>query len=263
MAGEERWKLDDEAARFYERTFVPALFAPWAPVLVDAAGVAPGQLVLDVACGTGVVARLAAERVRPNGFVVGLDANPSMLREARRVAPALEWQQGDAAALPCDDDDFDCVLCQAGLMFFSDRVAALREMRRVVAPGGTVAVLVWGRSDGYERVVAKLEQIAGPEAADLLRAPFCLSDPAELRAVFEAAGMASANLATRSGSARFGSVEEMVRADTEGWVLRGWVDPQALIRAVADDLAPFVDPSGRLAMPMEAHVVTWRRARAG
>ncbi|MGH7821530.1 MAG: class I SAM-dependent methyltransferase, partial [Candidatus Binatia bacterium] len=138
----ETFQISLETAEVYESRFVPALFAGWALELVDFAGVAPGQAVLDVACGTGIVARTAFERMKGRGRVVGLDLNEAMLTVAGRVRPEVEWRRGDAADLPFPDRSFDAVLCQMALMFFPDRGRALGEMRRVVDAGGTVAVAV-------------------------------------------------------------------------------------------------------------------------
>ena len=141
-AGTERFQLSAEAAERYEAQFVPAIFAEWAPRLIEIAGVEADQRVLDVACGTGIVARTAAEALAGSGQVVGLDLNPAMLAVARRVRPDLEWRQGDVASLPFSDGSFDRVLCQMALMFFPDRRQALREMARVTRPGSVVAVCV-------------------------------------------------------------------------------------------------------------------------
>ena len=136
-------------AEVYDECFVPALFRPWGPVLCDAAHLVPGQHVLDVACGTGALTAAAADRVASRdsasdaarGAVLGLDANPEMLAVARRKRPDVEWHEGRAESLPFADASFDAVLSQFGLMFFDDRVAALREMHRVLKPGGRVAIL--------------------------------------------------------------------------------------------------------------------------
>jgi ubiquinone/menaquinone biosynthesis C-methylase UbiE len=138
----ETFQLSLAAAEAYESKFVPALFAEWAPHLVHIAGVAPGQTVLDVACGTGIVARTSADLLGGHGRVVGLDLNEAMLTVAGRLRPDLEWRHGDAQTLPFADQSFDTVLCQMALMFFPDRVRAVKEMARVVARERIVALSV-------------------------------------------------------------------------------------------------------------------------
>ena len=145
---------------------------------VDAAGVTPGQAVLDVACGTGVVAREARDRLGGNGTVVGVDVNEAMLTVARRLRPDIDWRQGDAAELPFTDASFDVVLCQAALMFFPDRAQALREMARVAAGrdrrGAGVGSL--DAQPAYGPFVERGRRHAGPEAVDLLSAYWVLGD---------------------------------------------------------------------------------------
>jgi len=135
------------AAELFERYRVPAIFGPWAADLVALAALQPGEWVLDVACGTGVVARLAAQRVGPTGTVVGLDLEPEMLAVAHALPPPpgapITWHEGDASAMPLADAAFDVVLCQQRVQFFPDRTAALHEMYRVLAPGGRLALSVW------------------------------------------------------------------------------------------------------------------------
>src|SRR5688572_11518476 len=125
-----------DAASAYEQPFVPALFQQWAPRIAVAARLQPGQRVLDVACGTGVLAREATSRVGPAGFVAGVDSNRGMVTVASRLEPRVQWRLGTAETLPFPDASFDAVLSQFGLMFFSDRARALREMLRVLVPGG-------------------------------------------------------------------------------------------------------------------------------
>ena len=179
------------AATAYEELHVPALFQQWAPRVVEAAQIRSGHRVLDVACGTGIVAREAASRVGDEESVTGLDASSGMLAVAERLAPAINWQQGVAESLPFEDESFDAVVSQFGLMFFEDRSKALEEMIRVLAPGGWIAVAVWEsleNSQAYPAEVALLEEIAGPRAADALRAPFVLGDRQELTTLFAGAG---------------------------------------------------------------------------
>ncbi|HSO54831.1 MAG TPA: methyltransferase domain-containing protein, partial [Actinomycetes bacterium] len=144
---DQQWQVAGNAALAYEAHLVPAIFAAWAPRLLGSANPAVGERVLDVACGTGVVARLAAERVGPGGRVAGLDLNPGMLAVARGLPPMpgapITWQEANAVALPFPEATFDVVLCQQGLQFFPDRPAALREMHRVLAPGGRLALSVY------------------------------------------------------------------------------------------------------------------------
>src|SRR5687768_3329376 len=165
------FQLTREQAQAYEDLFVPALFGQWAPQLVDCARVCPGQSVLDVACGTGVVARAARIVAGPASRVVGIDLNPSMLQVARDKSPDLEWVLGDAEDLPFADAEFDVALCQSALFFFPDRGRAVTEMARVVVPGGVVALKTYAplaEQPAYGPFVELVARHAGPEARVLL-----------------------------------------------------------------------------------------------
>jgi ubiquinone/menaquinone biosynthesis C-methylase UbiE len=137
MSEPERWQVSTDAAEVYEACFVPAIFGAWAGRVADAAEVTTGDKVLDVGCGTGVLAREALRRVGPEGRVTGLDLNEGMLAVAARTEPKIAWREGHATALPFEDASFDVVASQFALMYFPDRAAALRDMWRTLAPGGT------------------------------------------------------------------------------------------------------------------------------
>jgi ubiquinone/menaquinone biosynthesis C-methylase UbiE len=169
----------------YERFFVPTIGEPLAHDLICLAALRPGERVLDVACGTGSVARLAAQQVGPNGTIAGLDANPGMLAVARSVTPedmSIEWYQSSAEDMPLPDEAFDVVLCQLGLQFMPDKLAALREMRRVLVPGGRLILNVPGPTAKTFAVLVKaMEQHIGPQAAGFVTQVFSLHDTSEIQ----------------------------------------------------------------------------------
>jgi ubiquinone/menaquinone biosynthesis C-methylase UbiE len=147
MGQQEQWHFDENPEELYECYLVPAKFGPWAEDLVALGAPQPGERVLDVACGTGVVTRLVVPHVGAKGKVVGLDLNAGRLAVAHahssELGVAIEWREGDVSALPFSDASFDLVCCQQGFQFFPDRLAALREMSRVLVSGGRLALNVW------------------------------------------------------------------------------------------------------------------------
>jgi ubiquinone/menaquinone biosynthesis C-methylase UbiE len=144
----EQWQLPGGAAVLYQRHLVPAVTASWAADLVERVGLRRGERVLDVACGTGVVARAAAGRAGRTGHVAGIDINAGMLAVARSVpagpGAGISWFEGSILGLPFRAGSYDVVLCQLGLQFFPDRPAALAEMRRVLVTGGRLGLNVYG-----------------------------------------------------------------------------------------------------------------------
>lgn len=263
----ESFQIPIEAAEAYEAAFVPAFFAQWAPILCGAAVLTAGQRVLDVACGTGVVARTAADRVG-SGNVVGVDLNEAMLAVARRVRADIDWRQGDVAALPLPDGAFDAVVCQMALMFFPDRVRALREMARVLTPGGTVAVLVPSSLDAqpaYGPFVDMASRHAGAEARSLLSTYFSCGDPDDLTGTFALAGLHVTSTSTHLGTARFPTVDALVTTEVDSTPLGKRItnDVYEAIRSGARNvLAPFTTSDGRLEAPFEVRVVAARARRS-
>lgn len=243
-------QIEDAAA--YQERLVPALMEEWAQRVADAAGIRLGDRVLDVACGTGVLARAAATRARPGGAVTGLDLNPGMLAVAARLSPTLRWQQGTAEALPFAGQSFEAVVSQFGLMFVPDPVAALREMVRVLVPGGRLAVAVWGslaETPAYAAEVALVGRLAGAAAAEALGTPFVLGEPARLAELCRLAGITGATIGLQPGCGRFPSIESMVAVDVRDWLPAiGVVLEEGLIaeilRQAEAALQPFVAYEG-------------------
>jgi SAM-dependent methyltransferase len=262
MSNQSAWQLAHDAAVAYENDFVPAIFAQWPPVLAELAGIKPGDRVLDVACGTGVLARDAAARVGPTGRVTGLDLNEGMLSVARRLQPEIDWRQGDAGKLPFQDGSFDAVLSQFALMFFPDRVAALREMWRVLTTGGRLAVAVCApiaHAEGYSVLAGILRREAGSDAAAMVEGYFTLGDEAELERLSMTAGIVGARALTREGWARFASIDELIRIEIKGSPLAALVDDasyQKVLRAARKELRHFCDAQGRVSVRLDATILT-------
>jgi ubiquinone/menaquinone biosynthesis C-methylase UbiE len=230
-----------------------------------------GERGIDIACGTGVVTRVAATRVGRTGRIVGLDINAGMLAVANSHANAadsapIEWLEADAQAIPLPDASFDVALCQQGLQQFPDRPAALREVRRVLTEDGRLALSVWSRIEGnpgMAALVAGLERHVGDAAANNRRAPFALGDANALRALLEEAGFRQIQLHTLTEFARFPSPEALVEAQLAATPLStlGTLDDdarRAIVRDVRADLRRYVT-DGRFAVPMEAHIaLAWK-----
>ncbi len=252
-----------DPAEVYEEVFVPALFGQWAELVADVALVAPGQRVLDVACGTGILARTIYERLGGKAAgVVGLDLNEGMLAAAARRNPNIEWRQGTAEALPFADGRFDRVVSQFGLMFFQRPEVAIGEFWRVLAPGGRMVMAVWDSVDsapGYVAFIDLLARTLGDDAADALRVPFALGDVGRLEGLFHRAGVDSARIRTSAGTVRFPTIQAWVTADVKGWIsMFQTVSEEAYRNVLAEgerELTSFLDPKGDVAFPISAHLV--------
>jgi SAM-dependent methyltransferase len=256
-----------EAARGYESLFVPALFEPWTKYVIEGAGVRQGSHVLDVACGTGVLARGALAQTGPGGRVVGADPAPGMLAAGKEIEPCIDWILCGAEALELEDETFDCVISQFGLMFFKDRRQSADEMFRVLKPDGSLAIAVWNtveNNPAYEDVIELLLEQVGMAAADALRLPYSLGDAGSVTTILDDVGFSGIGVETKILPARFPSSRHMVEAELRGWLpLFNIFLSEAEINdvLVASDrmLSKYASSSGEAAFPMSAHIITARK----
>jgi SAM-dependent methyltransferase len=256
-----------EAGRGYESLFVPALFEQWTKHLIDGAGVRDGSHVLDIACGTGVLARRALQRAGSGGRVVGVDPAPGMIAAARELEPRIDWLLCGAEALEVDDETFDCVVSQFGMMFFQDRRKSVQEMLRVLKPGGSLALAVWNTVDNnpaYADIVSVLQQHVGTAAADALRLPYSLGNADEVTAVLDHGGLTDVRVETRTEQARFPSSRHMVEAELRGWlplfdIFLSEAEIDNVLVESDKTLSRYAQASGEAVFPTSAHVITARK----
>ena len=270
---DSQWQLEGSAAELYQRYLVPAITAKWAEDLINRAQLCAGEAILDVACGTGVVARLAAKKTAPT-HVTGLDLNAGMLAVARRVSnegAPISWTEGSALDLPFPSDHFDVVLCQLGLQFFPDRTRAVREMRRVLRASGRVGVSVYSsieRTPGANAFACALDEVLGHDASRIKRGEHSFTDPAQLEKLLRDAGFSTIDVRTAEQIIVVPSVLDYVRfqllATPMAILLKG--KPQherdAIISSVASETATLSTPAmidgGKFTFPQEAYVAIAR-----
>lgn len=268
MAAKEQWQLTAEAAERYERCPARYILGPWAPSLVDAARVAAGEHVLDIACGTGVVTRIAAERAGPAGRVVGIDLNPGMIAVARSlpapIGAPIEWHERSALDLKLEDAVFDAVLCQQGLQFFPDKALALREMRRVLGPGGRLAFSVWNNTGLYNgAVIEALARFLSKEAAARFNASRQVPPAEELKRLVTDAGFAGVDLRVARIDVHLPQIDQFVLEHLAATPIASAIaaaEPAARKRigaSVLQQLRAYADGDG-ITYPEETHVVTAR-----
>lgn len=200
----------------YERWLVGPLFRPWAEMTLEEVGLSAGDRVLDVACGTGIVARVARERLGAAGHIVGIDVSADMLAVARAAAPGIgiDWREGNAGALPLNDgEQFDVVVCQQGLQFFPDKSAAAGQMRRAVVKGGRLAVSTW-RSDEEIPFFHDLRRVAERRLGPIADRRHGFGDAAPLETLLRDAGFHDVRVRTMSQTIRFADGAPFLRMNT-------------------------------------------------
>lgn len=264
------WQLSGDSAEFYER-YSRFMLEPWVPALVEAVDLRPGERVLDVACGTGFVARQAARCVGASGKVIGVDINVGMLAIAQAAtassaALTVDWQEADVSALPFPDGSFEVALCQQGLQFFPDRLGALQEIRRILVPGGRLGLSVWGpieENPYFLAVEVAIRRHVSDDAASGLRKPHALADPEEVRAAITKAGFADADVCPTVTYMNTPPAREFLPGHLSALPVAGEIAAlsesarSALIEDLCTALIPYADADG-LRLPGVVHIATAR-----
>lgn len=260
-------------AESYERFMVPSLFAPWATHLVHRANPQQGEHVLDIACGTGIVARRVASLVGSQGVVIGLDANPEMINMARTSAEqdhlAIEWHTSPAEQLPFPGENFDLIMCQFGLMFFTDKHAALKEMHRVLRKGGRLVLSVWQGLDRHPFYQTLHDVSLRHFGKSSVGAVFSLGDADQIHKLLTDSGFGRIEVEHASVMAQFPQPEEFLAWEIdinpdEAPALQHLDNKaqQAIMAATRQDMqSPLeeVMQENQVVLPFYAHVVRARR----
>jgi SAM-dependent methyltransferase len=262
------FQVSSNAAELYERFAVPYVLGPWAPQLVELAALQQGECVVDVACGTGVVTRLAAAQVGNAGQVVGLDLNAGMLAVARALPPpvgaAIVWKEGSAMAIDLADQSVDVVLCQQGLQFFPEKLTALREMHRILVPGGRLLLSVWSSAGPYNTAVGDaLERHVDIGTATKYRANRLVPDEQELRQLVLDAGFHDVQVRSSRMTIILPPIEQFVLNHLSSAPVAGAVAAltdakrKALAADVRTALQSYADGDG-VAVPDETNIAAAR-----
>ena len=265
MTTPDEMGLTPEAACGYESYFVPAIFGQWPPIMAQAARVSSGDNVLDVGCGTGVFTREALRLVGAEGTVTGADLSESMLTVARDTCPAAEFKQCSVMSLPFGEEQFDAVVSSFMLMFVPEPATGLKEMARVLRPGGRMAISVWeGLSSNavYSALVDIVSDVVSEEAGESIAWPFNLGAEGKLAELFEQAGLSESSVSVHAGLALFPSVTEFVKTEIESWLLADSVSESQMAEIVAQANSEFLqyyDASQGMEFPFNAAVASYTK----
>ena len=254
--------ITDDFVKMHEDILVPAIYAQWAHRVAEIAKIDLGHHILDVACGTGTLARAAQLEAGLTGKVTGLDASEKMLESASKHSRNIELRHGDAEALPFEKNQFDRVMCQFSLMFIANRVSAIKEMLRVCKPDGLVVVAIWApmaHSKAYCALNRLVRKFAGANAAFKLSAPWKLGAPGLMDSLLLSSGVNEYECHQRVGLVRFPSIESFVETHLRmvGEFHKLDQETYQKMLSVADkDLREFLVPGGQIVAQLDANVFT-------
>jgi len=271
MTTSTQWQLARDAAERYQNILKPAILGPFAEAVVDFVTLQSGERVVDVGCGTGAAARYAAEVVGSSGQVTGVDVNAGMLDVARSLpagqGASIEWREANAAQLPLDDHSVDAVLCAQTLQFLPEKIAALSEMRRVVTPGGRVAVSLWcdiEESPYFYTLVEAVARHIGPDTAAGLKSAFALSDADEIYNLLEEAGLEQIEMTVRQLDLPLSNLTKFVPRHisatpmTTGFSRATEAVQQTVIREIVEQLSQY-EINGQAQIPFKSHLIMGRK----
>lgn len=261
------WQLSGDGPDAYEKYIVPAYTGAWAKEIVNRACLGEGEKVLDVACGTGLVARIASKKQSSTDLIYGIDVNEAMLKKAREIEAHINWHHSDVTDMPFSDNKFDVILCQQGLQYFPNPSLALKEMRRVLAENGRILSSVWRPikySPFYESLCKVLEKYINAKAASMLSGAFSFGDHMKLKTLFSNAGFRSINVNIVIKQMSYSPFEEFVMGGIMATPF--FKDIQGMQESKRGELLTeihklnqdYIDDNGLVA-PLESYIVTAKK----
>ncbi|MDH3388288.1 MAG: methyltransferase domain-containing protein [Gammaproteobacteria bacterium] len=260
----ETFHLSAEAADVYETQKVVAIFRPLAQATVDQTNVDPHDRVIDVACGTGIVSRVLEEKYPSLARIVGVDLNQSMIEKARSLTSSgptrIEWLQTDALDMPFEDHSFSLAICQQGLQYFPEKERTLAEIRRVLEPGGRIAITVWsGASPLFLAIAAALETFIDREIAERSLTPFTFNDQPHIESLVSGAGFHDISISRISVDRIVGPAALSIPREIAGNPIAAEVAAEGpavmsrIVESVNEKLAEFRDGEGFI-VPQESYL---------
>ena len=252
-----------ETALAYDKLLVPALFQPLAKIIAKEIKLTPGSRILDVGCGTGALIQELISQ-SSSAHVEGVDANPGMLAIARQNLPSVSFHEGAAESLPFGNSDFDAVVSQFALMLFEDRERSLKEMWRVLKPGGQLVVAVFDEitnNKAYAKIANCYENIVGPDIANALRIPFSMGNAEELKNLVQSTTFTPVELKTAITTAQFKSATHLAQSDIQGWFPFAGLQVSnakrdAIIVELESEFEKQLISDGSIAFEVAAHIAT-------
>lgn len=262
MDNNKTYQLELEGAKFYEKNFVPVIFEKWAKIIIDKLDLMDHDNILDLACGTGIVARVAKKSKAGNLKIKGCDVNSGMLEVAGEIEPAINWVKAEAEDLPFESKSFDKIICQFGLMFFQDQAKALSEMNRVRKANGKIVISIWDKiesNEGYFDLLKIVENAGGSKLGDILRSPFNMGNKIDLKNLLDQNGLTNYKIETIKVQVEFPSIDHWIDCDVKASPIAKIINDQEyslLINECRIKLAKYSDAVGKIKFNMSAHIIT-------